>query len=218
MARCWRWQLGGRVLVDLAPVLPLSEVADGTRRVLLRRRTRRRPGRGISTRRQQQRPGARRRAVIAGSPEGAPGWPAARRRRGSRRGLPAAVRALLHRPVRRLWRGFGIGGAVVHGRQRKARLDLVGARAVPSAARAPARRPVRGSRAAAASAVRQARLQRVDAPLEGGDARGELAGVRRHVLARALDADPAALRFVQRQVEVLERRGAPATAARRRHR
>ncbi len=48
-------------------------------------------------------------------------------------------------------------------------------------------------------------LQRIDARLERGNARGELAGVGRHALARLLDADPAALRLVQRKAQILQR-------------
>ena len=49
--------------------------------------------------------------------------------------------------------------------------------------------------------------------LKRGDARCELAGVRRHALARALHANPARLRFVQREVEVLDACAARATGA-----
>ena len=53
--------------------------------------------------------------------------------------------------------------------------------------------------------VDQPQLDRIDALLKGGDARVELAGVRRHALARAVDANPAGLGFVQGEVEVLDR-------------
>src|SRR5205814_2734337 len=51
----------------------------------------------------------------------------------------------------------------------------------------------------------EARLQRVDALLEGGDAVRELPGVGRHVFTVALHPDPAALRLVQCETEILQR-------------
>ena len=97
-----------------------------------------------------------------------------------------------------------VRGAVVHGGERKARLHLVGRQPVFLLLELVGR-DAREELALLVLGPGETRLQGVDALLERGDARGELSGVGRYVAAIALHADPAALRLVQREVEVFQR-------------
>src|SRR5262249_31651503 len=48
-------------------------------------------------------------------------------------------------------------------------------------------------------------LQSIDALLKGRNASSEFTGIGRHTLARLLDPNPARLRFMKREIEVLDR-------------
>src|SRR4029077_17795003 len=118
------------------------------------------------------------------------------RRRGlfGRRGLIAPCPSL---------RGVRAGGAIVHARERKARLYLVGGESILLLLELMSGEPREKDTLFLLGAA-EARLQGVDALLQLGDAGRELPGVGRHALAVALHADPAALCLMQRETEILQ--------------
>src|SRR5205085_12414186 len=99
--------------------------------------------------------------------------------------------------------GARAGGAIVHARERKARLDLVGGESILLLLELTSGEPRQKHTLFLLGGV-EARLQGVDALLEGGDAGRELPGVGRHVFTVALHADPAALCLVQCETEILQ--------------
>src|SRR5690348_12940363 len=97
----------------------------------------------------------------------------------------------------------GRSGAVIHGREREARLYLVGSEPRLLLLEL-LHRDLRQVSALALLGGGEAHLQRCDALAQARDARGELAVVLRHVVTCALHSYPAALRLMQRQSEILE--------------
>src|SRR6266436_797722 len=105
------------------------------------------------------------------------GW-----RRGlfGRRGLIAACASLL---------GVRAGGAIVHARERKARLNLIGGESILLLFELMSGEPREKDTLFLLGAA-EARLQGIDALLQLGDAGRELPGIGRHALAVALHARP----------------------------
>src|SRR5215831_16286954 len=97
----------------------------------------------------------------------------------------------------------GSGGAIVHSGEREARLYLVGVEPRLLLLEL-LHGDLREMGALALLGVSEACLERRDALSQRRDACGELTGVLRHVVSRALDADPAALGLVQGEAQILE--------------